>query len=666
MARVKCPKCFTVNPEGQERCTQCQNPLPRIRIEAQPTPPPPGDDAGEAELTFRRGQIVANRYSVLNIIGRGGMGCIYKVHDNVLGESVALKTLLPQFLKDKMVVERFFNEAKIARKLAHPNVVRVHDIGSAGKLVYISMEYLQGKSLRALLESQPGGRKLPLKQALRILDELCSALEYAHQFTIHRDIKPENIMIGTDGSVKLMDFGISKLMANTRMTGASVVMGTPFYMSPEQLRNSRDVDARADIFSVGVVLYEILAGNVPTGVPKPLSELLEGIPKELDAIVQRCVEPDPRDRFQSASELRQALAAVRAKLDNMEQSATAKPSVRERAPLPWRQIAGVGLVAAILLGMALATLRLEARRAGLLNAASQESDARPATPYEQIANLVSRLRRSSLEAAKGDERLATLQVEAQRLWERAEQLRAAGDVSALPTARLALQYFLTPLLKPLTAGMVFVPPGKVQTGDEVVDVGPFYMDATEVTVRDFAQFCRQVEGKWKEEFAQYAETDAELPVTGVTFYDAQAYAAWQRKKLPTDAQWARAAYGGPSSSDMFPWGTEYSAEACNCEGGAPATVRSFPQDVTWCGCFDMAGNVLEWTRTPANGDTETPDFGTPMRVRGGYYLGGGALPLRSISTVPFEAARPELGFRCVLEIPWQPEAVEQLLRVLGQ
>ena len=192
--------------------------------------------AADGEFEFRRGQVVNGRFTVLDLIGRGGMGRIYKVHDNVLGEDMALKTLLPQFLRDKMVVERFFNEARIARRLAHPNIVRVHDIGSAGKGMYISMEYVQGDSLRGMLEKMQPGQRIPLGEVLRIIDELCVALEYAHQYTIHRDIKPENIMLENGRRVKLMDFGISKLMDNTRMTGVSVVMGTPYYMSPEQLR----------------------------------------------------------------------------------------------------------------------------------------------------------------------------------------------------------------------------------------------------------------------------------------------------------------------------------------------------------------------------------------------------------------------------------------------
>ena len=131
MARVKCPRCFHVNPDGRDTCVQCHTPLPKIHIEAQSTPAP--READGVEIQFSQGQVVANRYTVLQIIGRGGMGCIYRVHDNILGEQVALKTLLPQFIRDKTVLERFFNEARIARRLSHPNIVRVHDIGKSDR-----------------------------------------------------------------------------------------------------------------------------------------------------------------------------------------------------------------------------------------------------------------------------------------------------------------------------------------------------------------------------------------------------------------------------------------------------------------------------------------------------------------------------------------------------
>ena len=167
---------------------------------------------------IKTGDTVAGRYEIRGSVGRGGMGCIYRVFDKILGEEVALKTLLPDHVDDKIVLERFFNEARIARNLSHPNIVRVHDIGQSQDVVYISMELLKGKSLRQMLDQLQPGQRLPIAGILRMFDALCAALDYAHHFTIHRDIKPENVMILTDGSVNLMNFGNSKLITNKNLT----------------------------------------------------------------------------------------------------------------------------------------------------------------------------------------------------------------------------------------------------------------------------------------------------------------------------------------------------------------------------------------------------------------------------------------------------------------
>ncbi|MBM3288830.1 MAG: serine/threonine protein kinase, partial [Candidatus Hydrogenedentes bacterium] len=313
MTKIKCPVCEHTNDAARKDCAQCGAPLPKIRVQASgPKPgPAPGPQApSPGQSTFRKGQVVAGRYTILDLVGKGGMGCIYRVQDNTLKEQVALKTLLPQYLRDKMVVDRFFNEARIARQLSHPNIVRVHDIGMADQVLYISMEYLHGKSLRNLLEELLPGERLPVKDTLRIMIDLCTALEYAHQYTVHRDLKPENIMIQPDGTLKLMDFGISKLMSTGKLTATAVVMGTPHYMPPEQFKDSSTVDARADIYSIGVILYEILTGNLPTGVPKPASQILRDVPPALDPIIAKCVEPGPAERYANVTELKQALGAV--------------------------------------------------------------------------------------------------------------------------------------------------------------------------------------------------------------------------------------------------------------------------------------------------------------------------------------------------------------------
>ena len=246
-AQTKCPKCGAAYPSGHQMCVRCGTRLPGATGSTGA-----GEGSGKAAGSiFHRGQVVANRYTVIDMIGRGGMGCIYKVRDNTLDEDVALKTLLPKFTNDRHVVDRFFNEARIARQLSHPNIIRVHDIGMAGTVVYISMEYVQGRSLREWLDSIPPGQRMPVSYALRLMIQLSAALEFAHKFTVHRDLKPENVMITSEGKVKLMDFGISKLKSSVQLTSAQMVMGTPKYMSPEQLKDSSSVDHRSDIYALG-------------------------------------------------------------------------------------------------------------------------------------------------------------------------------------------------------------------------------------------------------------------------------------------------------------------------------------------------------------------------------------------------------------------------------
>ena len=674
MARIKCPRCFEVNEDGAERCVKCDAPLPRIKIAAQPTPAKTPDNATQ----FTRGQVVAGRYSVQNLIGRGGMGCIYKVHDNVLGETVALKTLLPQFVKDKMVVERFFNEAKIARKLAHPNVVRVHDIGTADNSVYISMEYLKGQSLREMMETQPGGIQIPLKKSLYIVDELCAALEYAHQYTIHRDIKPENVMISTEGKVKLMDFGISKLMSNTRMTGASVVMGTPFYMSPEQLKNSRDVDARADVFSVGVVMYEVITGNVPTGVPKPPSSISSEVPPELDAIIEQCVDPDPRKRYQNATELRKAIQPI-IEAVNAGKPVTAKPEpVKPASNIPWRKVIGGTLSAAVALVIISGILWAEGNRKNTLQAWAEATGtgttvASPNGPGEatfmDYERLIPRLRQHADIAARSNpEKYAKVVTEAGERWDLAlaQSQEAGAEEMALFKAREAAQHYLAPILAVQAEGMVFVEGGYVSTDSGTVYVAPFFIDTHEVILQDFAHFARTIENEWNPIYHDFPTGYGEYPVSNITFFDAQAYAAWHGKQLPTNLQWSRAAFGGQGASDAFPWeGGNWKPNFSNSGTNTLNLPGSFEEDLTWAGCFDMVGNVAEWTRTPytsAMEDVSTSeiDFGSVMTVRGGDYTRGN-VPLRQQWGMPFDFASPQLGFRCVKEIPANPRVIESIL-----
>lgn len=624
MARIKCPRCFHVNPDGRDSCEQCKTPLPKIRIEtaeANRTPQP-----GEEAIQFYRGQVLAGRYTVLELVGRGGMGCIYKVHDNTLGEDVALKTLLPQFGNDKLIVNRFINEARIARKLSHPSIVRVHDIGHAGKVIYISMEFLEGKSLRGVLDGLPPGQRLPLHRTLHVIDELCGSLEYAHEFTVHRDIKPENVMVGFDGAVKLMDFGISKLMSTRRLTGASVVMGTPFYMSPEQVRNSRDVDARADIYSVGVMLYEILTGNVPTGVPKPASQMMEDLPPELDTIVAKCVDPDPERRYQTVKELRAALAPI---ISLVNTDSRLHPTVRNRKGTrassgTLRRAAGLTIAGLLILATAIGVFALDTRRRSIVSAFTMEQESAPSGPAanaDELTGLLARARELAKNQEPEDALYEHIYARAEHRWQEADQERQEGGGNARALAQDALEHFVAALA--WQKGMVYVPPGSVTLGGVTTSLPGYLIQNSATSLTDYNEFCKNLDGTWpfprqqKRALAGRATT----AITMLSYYDAQAYAAWVRRALPTHAQWARAMHGTPSPSDVC-----------------------------------MVDNISEWTRTPVPAAT-TPYFGVPMIV-----CGRNPQDLSHVASEQiYERRTNNVGFRCVLELPQSPAAIRAFL-----
>ncbi|MBI3767857.1 MAG: protein kinase [Deltaproteobacteria bacterium] len=270
------------------------------------------------------GRTVAGRYRVLAEIGRGGMGIVYKAHDPRIDRMVALKTIRKdRYLEQESEAEalrRFRREARAAGKLSHPGIVTVYDIGEDGGEVYIAMEYVEGESLRAKMRQTP---RFTVREAVSLIIQICSALDYAHRRSvIHRDVKPDNILCLEDGHVKLADFGIARVVtATTTLTMAAV--GTPRYMAPEQWRGEA-IDGRADLFSLGVVLYELVTGTSPfrgktttelmyhilNNEPRPPSMLDAAIPLALDAVVSRALARDPAARFASAAEMASGLETL--------------------------------------------------------------------------------------------------------------------------------------------------------------------------------------------------------------------------------------------------------------------------------------------------------------------------------------------------------------------
>ncbi len=260
---------------------------------------------------------IADRYEMLGDLGDGGMGMVYKAKDRETGAIVALKMLRPELANDPQIAERFRNELLLARKITHKNVCRIHEFGRAGDAAYISMEYVEGETLRDLMKRRGA---LPSAEAVEIVQQLCAGLGEAHeQGVVHRDLKPENVMVDVHGHVKVMDFGIARSM-DTRTNLTVGWIGTPAYMSPEQASGS-STTVRSDVYAVGLILYELLTGQATFSADTPVAVALKhmqerpqaprsiaaGIPADIERVILRCLEKDPAARYASAREVGLAL-----------------------------------------------------------------------------------------------------------------------------------------------------------------------------------------------------------------------------------------------------------------------------------------------------------------------------------------------------------------------
>jgi serine/threonine-protein kinase len=281
-----------------------------------------GPARGSAEPQV--GHLFAGRYEIQSVLGQGGMGIVYKAQDRDLDDVVAIKTLRSDALSaDPTLLDRFKQEIRLARRITHPNILRTHDLGETNGLRYLSMEFVKGITLKHLVDQE---QLIPTPVALRIAKQICAGLAAAHEVgVIHRDIKPQNIIIEPTGGLKVMDFGIARLTQERGMTSTGTVVGTPDYMSPEQARGMT-LDFRSDIYSTGVVLYELFTGTLPFEGDTPLAVVLKHVQEKppspqaknpridpkIAAIILKCMQKDADDRFQSINQLYEALTKVTA------------------------------------------------------------------------------------------------------------------------------------------------------------------------------------------------------------------------------------------------------------------------------------------------------------------------------------------------------------------
>jgi serine/threonine protein kinase len=263
------------------------------------------------------------QFEIIDLLGYGGMGAVYKARQKSLDRLVALKIIKPDAADDRGFAERFAREARALARLNHANIVSIFDFGEATsstplstggsveKLYYFVMEYVDGTNLRHLIET----KELPSDQAIQIIPQVCEALQFAHdEKIVHRDIKPENILVDSRGRVKIADFGLAKLLGkgsveDHTLTGTHQVMGTPRYMAPEQMEGAHAVDHRADIYSLGVVFYEMLTGEIPMGSFEPPSKKAH-VDVRLDDVVLRSLAKEPERRYQNASDIGSAVESI--------------------------------------------------------------------------------------------------------------------------------------------------------------------------------------------------------------------------------------------------------------------------------------------------------------------------------------------------------------------
>ena len=504
------------------------------------------------------------KYELQEFLG-GGMSHVYRARDTVIGRTVAVKVLTKEGCADPETKARFLAEAQMAGNISHDHVLHIYDFGEdEHQRPFLVMEFLRGEDLRHAMQNGHAG---DLRNRLNIALDIARALEYIHTVKIvHRDIKPENVHISDTGVVKLMDFGIAKAEGMT-LTRAGYVLGTPFYMAPEQVMG-REITPQVDVYAFGMMLSEMITGQKPISgdtmerifyailnEPVDLEPLrASGASESVCSLVERCTQKRPEDRPQGMTPICAELEAILEQID--------APTMM--IPVP-RSAHGSSAGAAPSPSAPPAQAAAPAETPAPAEVEAPPSAGRPAWMWPVVAagvliigGLIFLAMRPHGAAAKPDASAATV---------------------------------TNPSTPQAPAGMVAVPAGKFLSGQnqEPVDLPAYFIDRTEVTNAAYKQFCSETGHPLP---ADFAANSPDLPVVNVTILDAQAFAKWAGKRLPTPREWEKAARG--TDGRLFPWGAQKDATKANVGTGQIRPATDFADSASPYGALQMVGNVWEF------------------------------------------------------------------------
>jgi eukaryotic-like serine/threonine-protein kinase len=593
--------------------------------------------------------VLGAKYEVIRRIGSGGMAEVFLARNVAHGALFAVKVLAEHLAQDPRVVARFEGEARLEARLSgHPNIVPVFDIGAGNGLHYIVMPYVQGEDLASFLRRE--GRVRPY-DAANIVAQVAEALSWAEAVgVVHRDLKPANIRLDTSGRAIVLDFGIAKASYGSGdITLPGEGLGTPFYMSPEQFLGE-DCDPRSDLYSLGAVFFELLTGERPfqgdsfTEIRKAhlaadrpsIRSCDPELPASYESLVLKLLQKDPQDRFQSAKDLLAALSRLGVKSDR----STLLPVV-DQDPIPAEA----------------APLREE--NSPFTNGPDERYGV--SLPHQPFTN----------EENRGPEQAAAVAHHPTRRWQAIMGLGLIALTLFFATVAVLVLNRPKALLADATGSMVLVPAGDFVFGDDSpissnrrqkISLPGFYVDQAEVSNAQYKRFC-DATGHPPPASADFLPQPM-YPVADVTFEDAQAYAAWAGKRLPTEQEWEKSARG--SDGRPYPWGWDPWTEEIPHD---LQPVNSFKARQSPVGALNMAGNVFEWTAStfPAS-DADYAGFKNTVGAdssRQWYSIKGGSFSLkndpRHFLTYtrggwPKDGHSPYIGFRCVRDLSTSPLA----------